>query len=602
MRWATRRMIGGVVRENGMSAGTETARPAGRFIEGPEPGARAFVWGSWVLMTLAAMAFVAHYASNVPVWDDYSIVLALIGDRPVTLQWLWEQCNEHRIALPKLILFWAERIAGNDVRAGMFLSVATLAALAAALVRFSARQSGGIRPSDAFFPILVLHVGQASNFLWSIQFIHVLPTALGTAFLIAIAARSSWPGPWTIVAAGVVLALLSLCGGTGLMYVPGLALWLLGVATAGSWLARSEGWRRAIFALMAILPGVCIAAFYFRGFRAGIHPETSGGIVDGARTGLQFLTGGLGVPAAVLWPWSGAVTVALAALGVVFLVRVWAVRPGERPRVFGLAAFLAALLALAAGVGWGRGWAGGMAGLQERYFTMASPLWCWFMLVFRRYAPPTIGRLLANTMFAAVCVFLWPNTEAGLEYGRKVAAQAGSLARDLRAGVPAYRIVRNYTPFLHPSQDEVARVLPKLRDARWGSFGSLRDSPSFRETPLPLVPTRLFLARWDGSTAHVTGVDPQITFTLPKPAPVAGIRIKYAHANRQGAPARFQLSWKRPGQPNYNDAERYTNWTLPTGAGRETTVWVDDVLEQFRIQPDNQPCEFRIDKITLLEP
>jgi hypothetical protein len=602
MRPATRWTIGGCVRESGRSAGTEAASAAGRFIEGPEPGASAFVWGVWLLMSVAAIAFVATFAANVPVWDDYSVVAALLGDRPVTLHWLWEQCNEHRIALPKLILFWADRLAGNDVRAGMFLSVATLIALAAALVVLSARQSGGLRPSDAFFPILLLHVGQASNFLWSIQFIHVLPTALGTAFLIAIAARSSWPGLWTVVAAGFVLALLPLCGGTGLMYVPGLALWLLGAAIAGVPSARSEGPGRAILAPVALVPGLGFASFYFRGFRAGIHPESSGGVVDGARTGLQFLTGGMGAPAAMLWPWSGAVMVAMAVTGVVFLVRAWVAQPGERPRVFGMAAFLAAMLALAAGVGWGRGWAGYTAGFQERYFTMASPLWCWFVLVFRLYAPPAMGRLVANTLFAGVCAFLWPNTEAGLEYGRKVAAQATSLAGDLRAGMPTYRVIRKYTPFLHPSQDEVARLLPMLRDARWGPFGSLQNSPSFRETRLRLDPTRVYLARWDGTTAHVTGVDPQLTFTLPRPAPVAGIRINYAHANRQGAPARFQLSWKRPGQSSYTDVDRCTNWHLPTGEGRETTVWVDDVLEQFRIQPDNQPCEFRIDKITLLEP
>jgi hypothetical protein len=584
-----------------MSAGNRAARPAVQSADGPAPGARAFVWGAWGLMSLAATAFVAHYGTNVPVWDDYSIVVALIGDRPVTLEWLWEQCNEHRIALPKLILLYAERLAGNDVRAGMFLSVATLSLLAAALVGLSARLKGGIRPSDALFPLLLLHVGQASNLLWSIQFIHVLPTALGTAFLIAIAVRSSWPGPRIIALAGVGLALLPLCGGTGLMFVPGLVLWLLGVAVAHARSVRVGRWRRALMAVLAVLPGLGFSALYFRGFRAGLHPETTGGIVDVARTALQFLTGGIGIPAALLWPWSGAVTLGLAALCVVLLGRSWWRQPDERPRVFGLAAFLAAVLALAAAVGWGRGWSGGRAGFQERYFTMATPLWCWLALVFRLYAPPALGRLVPNALFAALCAFGWPNTEAGLEYGRDVAARAKALSNDLLAGVPAYRIVKSHTPFLYPSQDEVTRLLPILRNARFGPFQSLRDSPTFRETSVPLRPTQVTLARWDGTTAHVTGVDPQITFTLTRPCPVAGIRIKYAHTNLQRAPARFQLSWKRPGQQNYTDAQRYTNWTLPTGEGKQTTVWVDDILEQFRIQPDNQPCEFRIEQITLLE-
>ena len=135
-----------------------------------------------------------------------------------------------------------------------------------------------------------------------------------------------------------------------------------------------------------------------------------------------------------------------------------------------------------------------------------------------------------------------------------------------------------------------------------GPFGALRDSPVFRETPLPLTPTHVTLGRWDGKIFHVTGVDPQITFTLTPPRRIAGIRIDYSHSNRQGAPARFNLSWRRPGQAGYSAARRYANWNLPTGAGRSTTVWIDDTVELFRIQPDNQPCDFGIDQITLLEP
>ena len=81
---------------------------------------------------------------------------------------------------------------------------------------------------------------------------------------------------------------------------------------------------------------------------------------------------------------------------------------------------------------------------------------------------------------------------------------------------------------------------------------------------------------------------------------IAGIRVRYAHKNLQGADARFSLSWKRPAQAAYNDQQRYANWMLPTGEGKETTIWIDDVVEQFRIQPDNQRGEFRIDEITLL--
>jgi hypothetical protein len=67
--------------------------------------------------------------------------------------------------------------------------------------------------------------------------------------------------------------------------------------------------------------------------------------------------------------------------------------------------------------------------------------------------------------------------------------------------------------------------------------------------------------------------------------------------------ARLVLSEvKRPGQADYTDAQRYAYWFPPTGEGNVTTVWVDDTLDRFRIQPDNEPCEFRIDEIVPLLP
>jgi hypothetical protein len=590
------------LRVRSVSVGGGVAEQTGDVSDRPEPGSMAFVWGAWGVLTLAAIAFVASYASNVPVWDDYKIVCELVGNRPVTLEWLWEQCNEHRIALPKLILLYVGRLAGNDVRAGMYLSVVTLSGLSAALIGLSARLPGGNRPADALFPLLLLNVGQAPDLLWFTQYVHVLAIAIGTVYLLPIVARASWPGRMTVVLAGVGLGLLPLCGGTGLMFVPGLELWLLGAAVAETRSMRPGRWARVVTVVAAMLPGLALTVLYFRGFHRGSHPDAPGGIVDILRTAVQFMIGGIGIPASVLWPWSGAVALGLLAFSIFFLGRAWTLQPDERPRIFGLTAFLAAVLAVAAAVGWGRAWAGDLAGFQERYITLATPLWCWFAFVFRLYTPPYFGRVVLNALFAALCASVWPNTQAGLEYGRHGTTMTRSLSSDLLAGMPAYRIVRKYTPFLHPEQDEVARFLPILRDAKLGPFGSLRSTPPLRSTAVPVRPSQLYLATWEDNTAHVTGVDPQITFTLARPAPVAGIRIRYAHKNGQGAPARFQLSWKRPGQADYLTTQRYTNWNLPTGEGKETTIWIDDVVEKFRIQPDNQPCEFRIDQITLLEP
>ncbi|MDR3635718.1 MAG: hypothetical protein P4L84_18090 [Isosphaeraceae bacterium] len=573
----------------------------GREGEIREAGARPFVWSIWLLLTLGAAGFVARYGTDVPYWDDYALLDQMVGAAPITIEWLWAQHNEHRISVPKLALLVVHRLAGNDVRAAMVLNVAMLSALAAALIRLASLLPGGGRPSDAFFPLL-LHFGHGANLLWSFQLGQVLPTCVGASFLLPIAARSSWPHPAYAILACVGLTMLPLSRGTGLMYVPAVALWMVGWALAEFRQPRVGRVRRSALIALSALPGVALTALYFRGFQKGLHPAVSDGIASNARVGLQFLTSGLGMTTARGWPWTGLVTVALVALASFFLVRAWVLEPEERPRVYGLVAFLAAPLGLAAGVGWGRGWAGELAGFQERYVAMATPLWAWVALVVRLYGTAAVGQFVPNALFVGLCVLAWPNSAAGLERAREGAATAEALARDLRAGVPTYRIIRRYTPFLHPSQDEMSRLLPKLRDGRIGPFKDLHNSPVFREVPVALQPTLVSDATWDGRTARVTDIDPQITFSLSKPREVAGIRIRYSHANRQGAPARFQLTWRRPGQRGYSLDQRYANWNLPTGSGRETTVWVDDVIADFRIQPDSQPCDFKIDAIELLVP
>ena len=416
------------LRSSGVVVRRSHTPPAALASDGPEAGASAFVWGTWGLSTLALIGFVACYGSNVPRWDDYSIVPQLAGVQPVTLRWLWEQHNEHRIPLPKLIMITASRLAGNDVRAEMYLTVLALSGLSAALIVLRSRSAGGLRSSDAVFPLLLLSVGQAANLLWGHQFHQVISMTLGTAYLVPMVARPSWPGRMTLVLAGLGLALLPLCGGTGLLFVPGLELWLFGMAVATIRSGGEKRWLRVGTLALAMLPGVTVTALYFRGFRKGFSPDAPGGIFDNVRTGLQFLTGGIGTPGAALWPWSGFVTLGLITLSIVFLIRAWFVRPDERPRVFGLTAFLACMLSIAAAVGWGRGWSGRLAGFQDRFITMAIPVWCWFAFVFRLYTPANLGRLALNIVFATLCVCVWPNAQFGLHYGRDSAARNNACA------------------------------------------------------------------------------------------------------------------------------------------------------------------------------
>jgi hypothetical protein len=199
-------------------------------------------------------------------------------------------------------------------------------------------------------------------------------------------------------------------------------------------------------------------------------------------------------------------------------------------------------------------------------------------------------------------VLLWPETRDGIAAGRDKAEQADRFVRDVRDGVPLYQLTRRHTPYLYPSQDVLAVELAMLRDARVGVFASIRPDPAFREVTVPVKPDDLRMARWENGTAHVDGVDPQLHYVLPEARHVAGIRLKYSHSNGTGGPARFWISWTSAAGAAPGPAQRYANWTMPTGGDQVTMVWVADEVKEFWIQPDNQPCEFSIKGLTLLVP
>jgi hypothetical protein len=568
----------------------------------PEPGAALFVWATWGLLATIAFVEVARFGPDVPLWDDYAVIPRLTGSQPITLDWLWSQHSEHRIPLARLILLGTFRLTGADPRGVMFLIVGLLSALSAVLLRAARAARGGTRYADAFLPIALLNLGHHENFLWAIQITYVLPVVL-MGFVLALLVRSpSIPGLGSLAAASSCLTLMPLCNAGGLALIPAMAAWLWGLALLAKRTRTEAGRSRAISIAALSIPPLLLSVLYFRGYSPPRHHAAPGGFQAASRTTVQFLAMSLGRPGAILWPLSGMLVVGLIAGSAAVLAWAWFRKPAQRARVLGLACALAAAVSLAAGTGWGRSGEAATAGLQPRYTTLAVPALFAGYFAFACYGPGPTRQFVPMVLLAGSCLLAWPNTEDGWSAGRNKGAQAEAFDRDLASGTPLFRLVRRYTPFLHPSQESLHESLRMLRIAGIGRFQTIQDDPPFREQAVRLTPADIRLARWDDGRIEVTGVDPWIRFDLPSPVAVCGVQIRYSHESDEGAPARFQVAWRRPGQFETPRDQQYGNWNLPTGSDRSTTIWVDDVVSQIRIQPDNRPCRFIISELTLLTP
>jgi hypothetical protein len=129
-----------------------------------------------------------------------------------------------------------------------------------------------------------------------------------------------------------------------------------------------------------------------------------------------------------------------------------------------------------------------------------------------------------------------------------------------------------------------------------------KEDPATGEVVFPVVPIAMNQMTWKDGVGEGNGDDPYLVFALPEPQLVHAIRIKYAY-ERTAFPVVLQVFWRRSGQQEFVEEERNHTKELKAEVAEGTvTVWVNDTIDQFRIDPDVKPCVIRITKIELLVP
>ncbi len=427
--------------------------------------AAIFVWSVWAVLSVALVGYVGFVNEDFPTLDDWHLVPVYTGHQPVTASWLWEQYNEHRLPLPKLLLVLAGLVSNHDYRVGMFLSAVALSGLAALLLTAAARLGGGPRFADAFFPLALLHWGQYETLIISYAINLVTSTALVGLVLATLLRIRGFPTLRQGIVLGICLLALPLCGTNGAVLVPALALWLA-VAGITRWRSGQVHGRRdgMVMLGMAIAAAVLLAVYLRSLDRLSGKPQA--GLEDVARVAVQFLAEGFGPVGKQFWPLSGVAVAATALATVVTLAGDWRRFPAERLRTFGLLCLGGAMMTLAIAIGWGRGSVG------TRYVTLAAPALCLAYCVSRAARQPLIGWGL----FAIMAAALFINTGVGRERGENRRGYLRQLEADVAAGMSPTALAEKWAAFIYHS-DGVATVAERfemLRQAGQGPYKSKR--------------------------------------------------------------------------------------------------------------------------------
>lgn len=559
------------------------------------PGALAFVLGAWGLMTAALLAFTVAYGADLPTWDEWANAEVIAGAKPLTPSWLWSQHNEHRIPLPRLVSVILARITGADYRAPQFLNALALSASALILIVAARRQRGGSSYADVFISLILANIGHFGNVLYPFQVQFTLSTLLISAALawLACLGRDRPLGRAGAIAFGLAMILLPLCGANGIAPIPALAVGVIGLAINRR--GREPAGILAWLVGSAILASA-ISAATFIGYQRVKDHEMGAGVRQGLVVGAQVLANGWGQVADRAWPASGW---AVGGIAAAMLAGLWWGRRRSGEAAWGLLVFAGGMLSLAVGLGMGRAGLGDRVGFVPRYVSLLAPLYCAAFLAFGLIPRRGVAMFGQFSLAFAGAMLLWPNSADAVRRGREFVVTRDAFLKDLHRGEPPYRLIARYGSWLHPSNEELTRLMPVLREAKIAPFDRLAQDPPMREIPVEVEPARVMVEGGDGSY-RATGVDPYLIYSLPEPRLVCGIRFEYSHRNEPGSSAHFECRWRDTHK--LDPSGRYFLWYLPTGEDRRMTIWTDAVLDEIRIQPDNQPCDFKIRGLTLLVP
>ena len=232
------------------------------------------------------LGWINHYAVNVPIGDEWALVpLFEKWDRhQLTFHDLYQQHNEHRILIPKLIYLAFAQLTNWNLRAEMFFSVALCAGTSAGFYVLLRRTLGG-PPRQllllwAAANLLIFSPTQAQNWLWGFQLQMFIPNLCLVLTLVILTSDFSW---WPRFGASVVLiAVATFSFGSGLLLWPVVALFLV--------LRGESKWRIAAWLLAFAL----VVALYFPGYYRVPRPHPlTGNWLDYPCYFLVFIGGAL---------------------------------------------------------------------------------------------------------------------------------------------------------------------------------------------------------------------------------------------------------------------------------------------------------------------
>jgi hypothetical protein len=440
----------------------------------------SFVWGVWLIMFLVAFACILWFGRNIPMAEDWVMVSPLTGNEPHFGSWLWRQNSEHRIPLPRLVFLFLLKVTQGDFRSGMVFNVLCAGFMSGMFIGLFKYIRGKTIYADAFFPLLLLHLGHWANLFWSWQITFVLPTVFTCILFAIVLSHKGLLNIRLAIIAGLCLIGLPLCGANGLL----CDLMVLPLFACESFLHFRPGGtqnnrKAGTILIFAIIVTLLIMVAYFIGYERPYWNPPSPNLRSTIITTAKFLALCFG-PSSSHW-WTIAIVAALALVFAtsIFLIQVAAKSKGvELRKAIAILFLLAGSMLFALVMGWGRAAWVPIYGLPIRYVILSVPTLILCYGTWTNFGLNRAGRYMQWSLFLIMLFLLYPNTREGIKWGSWYLHECNKVMKDIAKGVPHTQLAEKNQEFLlHWNKKMLITAMQQLKDAGMGPFTQMKEDP-----------------------------------------------------------------------------------------------------------------------------
>jgi hypothetical protein len=230
------------------------------------------------LVAPVLMAVIIHrYGINVPYWDEWDLLAVVTStyDHTLSASVLWEQQNEHRPILAKLLSIVIARTTHLNLVAEMYLgfgfqclSLVLIWRMLAAGLRDKARVLVG--PLTIAASLMLFWTVAYEDWIWGVASVQYFSSVFFAVF--GVWAMARWPGRWPgliLISAATILAIFDTGCGFALIGVGILGISGFGTLGPGP---KKMPWLQL---LAFVLVSACCIALYLRGYVSPGYSATS---------------------------------------------------------------------------------------------------------------------------------------------------------------------------------------------------------------------------------------------------------------------------------------------------------------------------------------